>query len=617
VLTALLVFAVHCIVSWGYIGLYWGDSGRWLYEVDRFANGARLYRDVYWGFPPLGMWVVGGAAGVIGSDLTAIWTITGTIAALFIVAYGLVVAQLLPTRFAVPAALAGAALGVTYANNGSPPLVSGMYSPAIPVAMCLAFTQLALFLREWRKPTLLGAIAIGALGAAGVLTKHDVWFLCGLLTLAAFVTPASSLRRAFAGVLAFAAVLGCGLGVLIAQNGAAALPLIFSGHGQVQELGTVFFPNLAQLVMDLGALGVALAAVATIALISGALSARRALPLIIAAGMLTSVAIAVWLTKAEAASRAILASGPATYPTLFEGSLMPVAAEMLPRLKRAFAIYRLELLRHVFPLMLPLLVLALTFVRRRFVEDQNRWRLLVILLLGILALRSRRMLSFSEWSALMLEVPVYAFALTTLWQLPRPVLTKAVALGCALLLFPSFLAQRRFGYGLGSRRGPFPQVETARGNVRLSPNLAATLRDVRDLALLADPSGTRPLLSFGYSSGHNYLVGRPGVGALTHGFRISTYPTPDSAYRVAQAMHDRLILVDSRAYSAPNPVRALTPWRWQPVMQQNHYLRVDRPLFEKLLAGCRPLVLPDRKSVIEAYDCAPGSQRDLTKGASN
>jgi hypothetical protein len=82
-------------------------------------------------------------------------------------------------------------------------------------------------------------------------------------------------------------------------------------------------------------------------------------------------------------------------------------------------------------------------------------------------------------------------------------------------------------------------------------------------------------------------------------------------------MHDRLILVDSRAYTDPNPVRALTPWRWQPVMQQNHYLRDDRPLFEKLLVGCRPLTLPDRKSAIEAYDCAPDSVRDTTSGASN
>ena len=78
----LAVLAVHMVTAWGYIGLYWGDSGRWLYEVDRYADGARIYRDVYWGFPPLGMWIVGGAARLIGSDLVQVWSITATIAAL-------------------------------------------------------------------------------------------------------------------------------------------------------------------------------------------------------------------------------------------------------------------------------------------------------------------------------------------------------------------------------------------------------------------------------------------------------------------------------------------------------------------------------------------------------
>ena len=59
---------------------------------------------------------------------------------------------------------------------------------------------------------------------------------------------------------------------------------------------------------------------------------------------------------------------------------------------------------------------------------------------------------------------------------------------------------------------------TARGQIRLSPNLAAPIRDVRDLALIADPSGTRPLMSFGYSAGHDNLMARPGIGSLTPAF---------------------------------------------------------------------------------------------------
>lgn len=85
---------------------------------------------------------------------------------------------------------------------------------------------------------------------------------------------------------------------------------------------------------------------------------------------------------------------------------------------------------------------------------------------------------------------------------------------------------------------------------------------------------------------------------------MSLYPTPDSAYRVAQTMHDRLILVDNPAYTDANPAPAFTPWRWQPRMLKNPYLRDDRPLFEMLLAGCRKVTAPNRQSGLSVYDCA-------------
>ena len=49
----------------------------------------------------------------------------------------------------------------------------------------------------------------------------------------------------------------------------------------------------------------------------------------------------------------------------------------------------------------------------------------------------------------------------------------------------------------------------------------------------------------------------------------------------------------------------IAPWRWQARMHVNHYLRDDRPLFEKLLNGCRKVTVPDRRLVASVYDCAP------------
>jgi hypothetical protein len=607
-LAVLLVLVIHVLTSWGYVGLYWGDPGRWLYEVDRFTHGAKIYRDVYWGFPPLGMWVVGGAARVIGSDLAQIWTITTSLAVLIGVAYALVVAQLLRIRLAVLVGATGMALGTVYSSAFSAPLVSGSYTPAVPVAVLIAFSQLAVFLRDWTRPSTAGALTIGVLGGAGILAKHDVWLACTLLAMAsAFVTPTggeSRPRRVAAALGGFIAVAGSGIALLAIEYGVRELGPILSGHGQVQELRGLNYPNLGQATVELTALGIFLLAVASIAWLSGARRSKGALQLGAIAGALALTAAAVWFFKTETITRQALAGASAESPSSALRALAPPVPLAMGWFRHGILTLREELIRRPIPIGVPLLLLVIAFIRRRTVEP-HRWRMLVVLLLVILCLRARRLLSFDEWFALMLEVPVYVYALWTLWPLSRQQLYRAVGAGCGVLLIGALYAHWWFGFGVMSRRGSFPWIETARGSVRLSSNHAATYRRVRDYSMLIDSTGTRPLLAFGYSAGHNYLLGRPGVGSLTHGFRMSLYPTPDSAYRVAQSEHDRLILVDNTAFATAVPVARLEPWRWAPRMRENHYKRIDRPLFERLKQGCRQVTPPDERASISVYDCAP------------
>jgi hypothetical protein len=613
VVAVLAVLLLHVGTSWGYVGLYWGDTGRWLYEVDRFAHGARLYRDVYWGFPPLGMWLVGGAARVIGSDLTQIWIIMTAVAVVLAVSYAFIVAQILPLPLAAVTGATGMALGAIYSSDFSAPLVSGMYSPAVPVAVMFAFAQLALFIRQWNRPSLTGAAVVGALGGAGILTKHDVWIACTLMTvITAFFAPTGPISRrgrATAATLGFVAVVAAGLLILVALNGASALPSIFSGYGQLDELAGVNLPNLSQLCIELAALGTAAVVFGTISWATGTWRSRKALLLVVSGAALALLALAWWMVEAEIVARHVLTVGKDQMAAPFERLLSPFAGELAPRLQRAFSAFRLVLVRHLIPITVPTALLVMGFVRRKQLADVPRFRLLMFLLLIAISLRARRMISYAEWSVLMLEVPICALALVTFMQVHdrrERAVFRAVSLGCIVLLMCGLFAHWRFGYGFATRRGVFPVTQTARGGARIGPGLSADFRYVRDLTLIADPTGKRPLLSYGYSAGHNYLLGRPGVGALTHGFRISVYPTPDSAYRVARAEHDRLILIDNPAYSDANPSTQLRPFRWQPRMVVNPYLRVDRPLFVALAQGCRKVTAPDRRSGLVIYDCAVG-----------
>lgn len=68
VLIALLLLTLHTIAVWSHISTFWGDIGRWSHEVERLALGELPYRDFQWHYPPLGLWVEGGLAALIGTE---------------------------------------------------------------------------------------------------------------------------------------------------------------------------------------------------------------------------------------------------------------------------------------------------------------------------------------------------------------------------------------------------------------------------------------------------------------------------------------------------------------------------------------------------------------------
>ncbi len=608
-LAALGVVLLHAAGVWGHPSLWWGDNGRWLHELDRVAHGAVFYRDIYWAFPPLAMWLLGGLTRIVGADLVQVWTLTTLVAISIALAYGAVVARLVPGRLAALVAATGMVLGAAYSQQASAPLALGMYTPAVPVAGLCLMLQLVAFLRDWERPSLGTAIAVGILGGLGFLAKHDVWFACAWLTLAAgaFTAPGREGRvaRLFAAGGSFAVVAGIGVGILAAQHGVGALRDIFTGFGHVAEFSGVNLPDMSQIVVELAVFGIALAIVCALAFVTGASRSRTVL-FALAGGVVLSVAtMAIWLWQAERIGRQMMEHAP-RLPTLFEMALQPVEGSAAVRVRKAFGVLRLQMLRHLIPLFVPLAMLALLVALRKRVEDRRLWNLVVILLVAGLALRARRMVSFTEWSVLMVELPVYVAAATLLWPSLRRSGALFFPLGCAVLIVFAARMHWRFGYGVGSRRGVQEAVATPRGTARLAPGLARDLAFIRHLADATDPSGIRPLFSFGYSGGLAYFAGRPSVDPLTQGFRLSLLPTPDSAYRIVAAQKDRLLLVDNTSYVDGIPSARFAPWKWMPEMLPNPYQRVDRAFFEKLREGCREVTLPgERSAIFTMYDCAP------------
>src|SRR5512143_79379 len=96
-LAALLtLLAFHTWATWGYTSSFYGSASSWMHEVERFASGEVPYRDFTWPFPPLAIWIVGGAARFLGTDVTALSAITLAVAILMYLAFHRVVSKVAP-----------------------------------------------------------------------------------------------------------------------------------------------------------------------------------------------------------------------------------------------------------------------------------------------------------------------------------------------------------------------------------------------------------------------------------------------------------------------------------------------------------------------------------------
>src|ERR1700730_10764581 len=112
----------YSAVAWGHIISISGDVSIWLHQVERFAHGEAPYRDYYWEYPPMAMWLLGGITKLLGPKLQVIWTATALIFLLICYGYYRYVSALLRKDLVLPVLLAGFFLSIPYAQMDRAPL---------------------------------------------------------------------------------------------------------------------------------------------------------------------------------------------------------------------------------------------------------------------------------------------------------------------------------------------------------------------------------------------------------------------------------------------------------------------------------------------------------------
>ncbi len=585
---AVALLLLHAWHVWGHTSLMWGDIGRWSHEVERMANGELPYRDFQWHYPPLGLWVEGLLARVVGTDhphLTAI----ATALAIVVAAAAARFAQRVLQRDDLLLVGASLVFAFAYAQANGPALPMGLYSPgALVGAVCISLALVA-FVRQLDEPSLATASWMALWAGLAVLSKQDFWIP------AAYVVAVTFLRsRQLLPPLVSAAVVALGLAAIVATAGASVILPMVGGFGHAKLAGGQGFPSWERLTVDLFAL----------AAVCG--------PFLVVHGLVTRQ----WRWRPIAAF-ALLGAATGALFVAMTMQVQPHAAGEIPN--RAQDLLRMHLQRGdsllrpavgllakrwsqtPLPVSLPWLLLLLTAWRWRALAAPVRVR--VALLLGLaIAIRARRLFEATEWIEFLFTLPILLLAAELLLPLEEGARRRMrLATGGALAVL-ALWAYKREGRGWGTDRY-FPAVtETLRGKVHWSEGGASDYRRILATVDSLDPSRQRPLFAFGFAGGWNYWLKRHNPYPFTQDFYYSAFDAdsvlalPRPAGLILFDLDPRLLDTGGSYGAARFDVR-----RWEQPRVAPPYGFYDRPRFRRLMDGCTPV--PLERVIVKIYQC--------------
>lgn len=615
-LLALVLSLAHIAATWGHIGIFWGDHGRWLHEVERFAQGEKSYRDYSWAFPPLALWLLGEMARIFGSGVNVIWTVTSIICVLIFLAYCRYVSWLVQLPFVPGVLVGGFLLSTAFANYGSAPLPAGMYTPAATVGFLCLLIAVLLCLYLLRTPRLSYAIGLGCFCGLTLLAKQDFW-LPSIYLMAVSGSVVWGARQPTSRVFTlsliatFLSTVLIGVLILGVQSGWATLAGIPGGSGQASEYWGRAFPSWERITVEVTAVALLVLTVVACLAIANAVSLveLRGLILVLALTAIFGSSLYLWMTYRTGLR--VRREGISPFPTVIEESLW--ASKGSPWRGANFWL-KWRLREHLFPALLPALVAIVVAARwQRFHSPPLRNT--VIFLAGLcVTARLRRGFENVEWYHFLLEIPCYFLAI----QLFVPDSSRRMRTGLIIILIVlvsmGMRCYRQLAVGPLTRSSAFERVDTPKGSIYLRADDPKLYRQLRETLTRLDPSDKRPVFAFGFSGGFNYFLNRPNPTPLTYGF-LSSF-SPDKVASDLLRHTPRPFLIDNAAFhlkpgqsgSGRFPLPKIDLRRWDLTYGESLYNRLDWHYFAKLIAACKLAATIPTTPVITVYDCNRQSQ---------
>jgi hypothetical protein len=461
------------------------------------------------------------------------------------------------------------------------------------------------------RPSRRGAVVAGTCEALAVLSFQALWaasaylWVAGLGLLARRADRPPGTRSSLAA--AFLVTLAVGAAAVVVTAGGGALGFIATGFGEVGESVARAWPSLERLTIETAALSMmALIGVAGLWL-SLAMSDGRAARWV---GILLAVflsACAIHLGMTVGVGARLMAEGTPSYATPIEETLIRAAQAGRGIGRVAFFVLDQRFQQHLFPVILPPVLLGVLVWRwRRWGDLATRDRVLLLVGLAV-ALRIRRGFAGADWYNVLVEVPAYALFLHLVAGTAAREARRSVSAATGILVLVGLYAYYNQGRGAFTRRSGYSTTVTERGVVRWSGAEARDYLAVRAIVDSLDPPGERPLLAFGQTGGWNYYLRRPNVTPVT---RALWYPDVRGWDAVARlrGRNPAPLLVDNRMMLQVT-MPAVRLGGWEQRMRPHPTVARDRPVFERLVAGCaaHPATAD---SLIVVYDCAAPRGRD-------
>ncbi|MGH9815316.1 MAG: hypothetical protein ACRD6I_04485 [Candidatus Acidiferrales bacterium] len=600
--------------AWGHVAIFYGDYALWLEQASRFARGETPYRDFYWPFPPLALWLTGAFMSLAGSHLATVQAFMAGVFLLITLALFVYASRLAPRRDLALVSATGLVLAFVFSMEASAPLPVGMYTPAAPLGFlvlliaAVCFFSLPPFRPPGRWPAMRAAL-LAVCCALAILAKQDFWIPAAYLTAVSLFLLWKHRLPFAAGcaAVAFLAALAAGLAPIVSALGWGTLPQVATGYGMLAQVAGVSLPSWERITAQAAQTALVFLLFLVCLLLTRAISLRRALIPggVLLAIFLVTAGLHVWMTARIIEE--VRAHGLPNLPKPTEefASRPGAPAASASRLAILRLSHRLE--SYFLPAFATFLLLLAILWRWKKIDPAARLNLLLLAGLCVAA-RSRRVWQHTEWFNFILELPVYVYALPLLFpHIDQQRLARSLRVLLVVLLALGVVRYWRFAEGPLTRRGPFPWVDTPRGPARLAPDSVKLYQQLRQALDELDPTRARAVLTIGYTDGLSYFFGRRNPTPLTQGFALSRL-APQDLFHAVQALSPPPILVDSLIFAGETvPAPRLDLSAWEPQVQSAHYDAVDRPYFQRLLQHCRPFRTVDllNQPIFTVYDCAP------------